>query len=891
MSVTGSAWRLALGDIDGDGRNKLVYGAYDGAVACIDPSTGRQLWRAPLGGFPFGVAAGDIDGDRRAEVFAACADGKLYAFGPDGRRCWTFSTGLPLYNVSIGRFGPDNAPAVVCGGTDRKVRVLSGEGKLIAEHDVSLLVHRLAVGDLNGDGADEILVMNGRSRVELLARRGNRLELVWRKSLTVPERMKNWENPQGSFHLMALDLGDLDGDGRPEIAAGDDFHNRQLVKIMRADTSDFWLGTQVPFRTTTDHWSEQYAAAFVRIAGPLPIFGGGRGVIAVAGGLVRLFDARGKLVGQAESRLGFSDLVVDGATLYLGSSPNGDDTVYRIDLSGDWQRAIETLERRGRAAQVGRNLAALREQVLAYRGAAPAGPVYDFRLQLPSGSRRDGPRDQDWFRREFPHANLRHVAQQSVIEANPVLDAAGQPWNPARFKVDAIRGGLTVEAIVARAHQCEASKTPTVFSIGHSCMPFISLDTAEKMLRAAPHYLVGFESSEDEEFRNVPKYLAEFIGPLADLCRGQGGRKVFLTNKGVWWMSMPAQPDVFSSLFTPARRGVIVAKTEDSNSRTPEINLMARVGLRQAGLIDEFAVSVHSDLFSFNRFHQWEYPKSGSPYLRLLVAQAALGGTQYRAYGPLVAMRGEQPALTDYGRESAEIFLHLLGKGLLIPPRPEAMAGLSRVGLAVHAPPEKWLVDGHNGHSPQLWRDDPELNEAILPHNGCTWGNSPTPPHALQAVAFHKQRQFGYFVPPTPYGVIAFVPAQADLPRVAGVEEWWHTDGISLWRDGGPRRTGPAAAEAFRVSLESAAAQLPFRTVGDDVFFQTVQVAPDCYQIYAIDPGWLDPAERRVRVRIQLPGIFAVRDLLSGDALPVTDHQFPLEVPAGSLRILEAVRR
>lgn len=103
IAITGSAWRLALGDMNGDGKQELIYGAYDGAVRCVNPETGTLLWEAVLGGFPFAVATADVNGDGRSAVFAACADGVLYALGPDGRLRWTVATGLPLYNVAIGR--------------------------------------------------------------------------------------------------------------------------------------------------------------------------------------------------------------------------------------------------------------------------------------------------------------------------------------------------------------------------------------------------------------------------------------------------------------------------------------------------------------------------------------------------------------------------------------------------------------------------------------------------------------------------------------------------------------------------------------------------------------------------------------------------------------------
>ncbi len=398
-------------------------------------------------------------------------------------------------------------------------------------------------------------------------------------------------------------------------------------------------------------------------------------------------------------------------------------------------------------------------------------------------------------------------------------------------------------------------------------------------------------SSEDEDFRQFPRYAKDYFGPLADLCARSGDKQCFTKNKNVWWMSTPSNPETFKALFEGDRRRALTASDEDSNSRTPELNLFARVGLRQAGLIDGFEVSLHQDLFSFNRFHQWEYPRHGHPYLRLLVAHTVLGGSGHELRISATLERNGALEFNRLGRESLEIFAHLLGKGLVFAPAPDQMAGLSQVGLAMHLPPEKWLQDSHNGHRPEIWRPDPELERAVFPFNGCLWGMAPTAEHAIQRALFHKTRQFGYFLPPTPYGAIAIVPAEADLGKVAGVHEWWHTDGMSVWRDGGARLSGLDAAKAVRDSYERAARRLPFRTTNDDLFFHSVRLGEGRYRLYAIDPGWLDPRERRAVVHIQVAGKYELRDLLSGDTLPVRNGSAPLVVPAGSLRILEAVRR
>lgn len=901
IPIRGSAWRLGLGDLDGDGRNELVYGAYEGAVRAINPATGRLLWEAALDGFPFSVAAADINGDRRAEVFAATAAGTLYAFSPSGKLLWKHASGLPLYNIAVGRDTRGRA-FIACGGIGRKVELLSAAGNKIAEYEVSQLVHRLAAADFDGDGASELLVIDRRTTAELLKPAADRLERIWRKDLKVPERMRNWENPGGNFYAFSLDTGDLDGDKRPEFVMGDTYFNKQAVLAARAVGGDpLWLSDVLPKAMagssegySADKWYEFYSTAWVRI-GEVVASSPGPEVISVTGGNLRVFSARGELLLKAESALGFTDFVIDGRTLYLGSTPNGDDTIYRLPLDGKLAESFSSLDRRGLARTAGDNLARLREQAIAAKtGTTDSHRVYNWRmvnLTPAEASRRRAARLMEWFQSRFPYRNIKVVAGMQVIEPEPPLDKDGKPWNPLRWKTDSINGTMTVDQIVEAARLIESDRIPTVVGMGHSCMPFITLQTAEKMLKAAPNYLLGFISSEDEDFRLFPRYAKEYFGPLADLCARYGDKLCMTKDKNVWWMSTPANPETFKALFEGDRRRVLTANDEDSNSRTPELNLMARVGLRQAGLINGFEVSIHQDLFSFNRFHQWEYPRHGHPYLRLLVAHTVLGGSGHELRIPSTLERNGAIELTRLGRESIEIFAHLLGKGLVFAPAPDRMAGLSQVGIAMHQPPEKWLQDAHNGHRPEIWRPDPELERAVFPFNGCLWGMTPTAEHAIQRVLFHKARQFGYFLPPTPYGAVAIVPAEAELTKVAGVKEWWHTDGIAVWREGGPRLTGVEAAQAVRESYERAASQLPFRTTGDDVFFHSVRLADGRYRLYAIDPGWLDPRERRAVLHIQAAGEYEVRDLLSGDDVRVSAGKAALVVPAGSLRILEAVKR
>jgi hypothetical protein len=890
IPVRGSAWRLAVGKSDDSAEPCLIYGTYGGAIRCLRLAGGDDVWEVETGAFPFALAAEDIDGDGRTETIAALASGELLALDGAGRTMWTFRSALPLYEVAVGRLSGAAAPCVICGGIDRHVYVLSPEGELVAEHAVDTLVHRLAAGDLDGDGSDEIFAVDGRVNAEVLKLEDGCLRRVWRKTMTVPDERRNWENPGGRFFAFSLATGDLDGDGRDELVMGDTYFNRQAVMALSGDGEPLWVTEGRPWRAQGQTYTEYYSTAFVAIA-PRP--GGGRPrIVVVRGGEVEVLDADGNSAGRTNGRVGFTDVVVHENTVYLGSSPNGDDNVYRLRLDGDWPETVRSLERRGVARRVGGNLAELSSQVRGWEGPDPAPDrehsVRTLRVRPTEAAYRRYLRKRDWLREQFPYEKLEFVASMKVIEPSPPLDENGEPWSERRWRTDSINGTMAVEEIVETARWIEEHEVPTNFLIGHSCMPFITLETAEKMLRAAPDYLRGFLSAEDEQLERIPRYAQQYLRPLADLCREYGGKQCITKNKNVWWLSAPSLEPVFDALFSGERRDVLVPEVEDSNSRTPEVNLLGRFGLWMAGLVDRFSVSVHMDLFSFCRFHQWEYPKHGHPFLRLLVAHTLLGGADYVLRIMDVAESNGSFDFTDIGRESVEIFLHMLGKGIVFPPEREQMVGVSPEGIAVHRPPDKWLRDGHNGHNPQNWEDDPELHAAVVPHNGCLWGMTPTPEHALQRVPLNKTRQFGYNVPPTPYGAFVIVPAHADLHAVPHVVRWWHTDGIHVWREDGPRLTGQPAARALRESFEKAAAALPFRASGN-VFLQAVRLEDGRYRLYAIDPGWLDPNDRDVTISIQREGHFAVSDLLSGDRLPVREHEVTVRVPAGSLRILEAV--
>lgn len=870
---------------------------YQGEIGLFHPQSQEASWIHSSDAFVMDLKVADLDQDGREEIVYVNVSGRLQAMDLEGNLLFDFQSDLPLHTLAIGNLQADEGLEIACGGIDRHVYVMDAQGRLIAQsEEVERLVFRLGIGNLDEDETEELLAIENRVTANLMELQGGALVSVMRKDLKVPEEYVNWENPRGSFYPFSLTLEDLNGDGQDEIIGGDAYFNKQAVAVFDAQLEAQWISERVPsFEMVDGAQTEFYSTAFVRAA---ELFAAheGKEIVSVAGGLLRVWNREGELLGSQNGPVGFADFFIDGTQLCLASSPNGDDHVYELTLDENWENHLSQIQYRGHIAEIKAETAELAQKIQAYQpeGELPSEQTYDLVLGFSSLETKEEwfeayQQEVAWFQERFPYANLRVIKNLKVIEDTPPLKPDGEPWNLRRYKLDGINGVMTVEEILEKARWVEEHNIPTLFYIGHSCTPFITLETAEKILQLAPTACIGFRTAEDEQIEMVPEYFEHYFGPLTELCLKYGYKQTITKNKGIWWMSTPSVPEMYEAVLEGEARKVFVAATEDSNSRTPEMNLMGRGGLWQAGLIAGNDVSIHGDLFSFNRFQQWEYPKVGHPYLRLLVAHTTMGMTYGNSRIRDINRMGDSLYFSQAGQESTELFYHLLGKGLVFSPKREQAVGYSPLGMVVHRPPDIWLTDAHNGHRPERWVEDERMHQAVFPHNGSLWGMTNTPEHAFQHVIFQKERQYGYQMPATPYGLVAFVPSQADTNDVANVNRWLHTDGLYVWKGDGPKLNGEAAAELLRREFEAAAQDLPFRMQGY-AFLQTLQLSDDRYRLYVVDPGWVDPADREVVIQVQLEGSFRVKDLLKQDELSMNNRQIPLTVPAGLFRILEVER-
>lgn len=175
--------RVAVADVDGDGMTDVIAGSGAGMPATVRVFTGRDLEPTttirPFGdGFRGGVvvAAGDVDGDGRPDIIVGTGAG---------------NTGT--VKIHDGRTGLER------GGFDAFASVDSGV--------------RLAAGDVDGDGVDEIIVGAGQGGGPVVRVFDGRTGVA--RSGFVPGISAS----NGRFEVAA---GDYDGDGLADFVLGAD---------------------------------------------------------------------------------------------------------------------------------------------------------------------------------------------------------------------------------------------------------------------------------------------------------------------------------------------------------------------------------------------------------------------------------------------------------------------------------------------------------------------------------------------------------------------------------------------------------------------------------------------------------------------------------------------
>jgi hypothetical protein len=249
--------RIAIGDVDGDGKPDLIVCNSSSATVSVFRNTSTSgsvtsgLFAAgvdfTIGAGGNNIAIGDIDGDGKLDLVVTNYYGGTVSVLRNTSTSGSvtsgsfaakvdFAPGAGPYHVAIGDIDGDGKPdLVVANGNSNTVSVLRNtsspgsitSGSFAAKVDFTTGVNtvHVAIGDIDGDGRLDLVVTNLYGGTVSVLRNTSTSGSITSGSFAAKVDFATGAGPYD------VAIGDIDGDGKPDLAVGN--NNSNTVSVLQ----------------------------------------------------------------------------------------------------------------------------------------------------------------------------------------------------------------------------------------------------------------------------------------------------------------------------------------------------------------------------------------------------------------------------------------------------------------------------------------------------------------------------------------------------------------------------------------------------------------------------------------------------------------------------------